>query len=44
MASELLLLYAVSEILHQAGPDFNYAVILSADFFHILVEGFLFTF
>lgn len=34
MASELLLLYMVNEILHQIGPDFNYAVILSADFFH----------
>lgn len=34
MASELLLLYMRNEILHQAGPDFNYTIILSADFFH----------
>lgn len=42
MASELL--YTVNEILHQAGSDFNYAVILSADFSTVLVESFLFTF
>lgn len=29
----------VNEVLYQAGPDFNYAVILSADFFHSFSWG-----
>lgn len=44
MASELLLLYMVNEIVHQAGPDFNYAVISQQIFSTVLVEKFLFTF